>query len=108
MQGGSIDTGVAADLPTLQAISGGLKIKLGTVANAATYAQVFVKQNGVSPSVATVVVSQGATALLPVSPAVVASVQDVADLMHQIGSLPTAVQVATAVDTSAYPTAVTG
>lgn len=74
-----------------------------TTTHAAQYAQVFVQQNGVSPSVARTVVSQGASALQPVTPQVVTEVQAVADLMNHIGSLPSDVQVAGTVDTSLFP-----
>jgi sulfonate transport system substrate-binding protein len=73
-----------------------------TVAHRAQYAQVFSRKNGVPADVATTVVSQGASALQPVSPAITATVQGVSDLMHRIGSLPTDVQVAGTVDTSLY------
>lgn len=72
------------------------------VQNQAAYAQVYAKTNSVAADVATEVVSRGRTGLGPVSPQVVATVQAVADLMHQIGSLPTDVQVATVTDTSIY------
>jgi sulfonate transport system substrate-binding protein len=60
--------------------------------------------------VARTVVSWGATALLPVGPEVVTKVQGVSDLMHSVlmhsvGVLPTNVQVADKLDTSAFPVA---
>jgi len=73
-----------------------------TTTHADEYAQVFVAKNKVSASVARTVVSQGSSALQPVSAAIVTKVQAVADLMNQIGSLPTDVKVADVVDTSAF------
>ncbi|SDO68419.1 ABC transporter substrate-binding protein [Actinacidiphila guanduensis] len=72
-------------------------------AHPAQFASVFAKKNGVPADVAATVVSQGARALQPVTPALVTKVQAVSDLMHSIGSLPTDVQVAGTVDTSAFP-----
>lgn len=66
------------------------------------YAKVYTDKNGVPAAVAKVVVAQSATALVPVSADVVTKVQAVSDLMHGIGALPTAVQVASVVDASAF------
>ncbi|WP_329139718.1 ABC transporter substrate-binding protein [Streptomyces sp. NBC_01476] len=74
-----------------------------TTAHADEYAHVFSQKNGVPADVARTVVSQGASALQPVSPDITAKVQGVSDLMHRIGSLPTGVQVAGTADTSLYP-----
>jgi sulfonate transport system substrate-binding protein len=71
--------------------------------HAEEYAKVYSEKNGVPLDVAKVVVSWGATALLPVGPEVVARVQAVNDLMHSIGVLPTDVRVADKTDTSAFP-----
>ena len=73
--------------------------------NPSAYAKVYSQKNGVAANVASEVVGRAKTALVPVSPAIVATVQSVADLMHQIGSLPTDVKVASVADTSAYPVA---
>lgn len=79
------------------------RAELWAVQNQAAYAQIYAKTNSVAADVATNVVSRGRYSLGPVSPQVVATVQGVADLMHQIGSLPTDVQVASVTDTSVYP-----
>jgi sulfonate transport system substrate-binding protein len=73
-----------------------------SVANKDAYVTAFTKATGVAPAVADTVVSQGATTALPVSSAVVTTVQAVADLMHGIGSLPTDVKVADQVDASLF------
>ncbi|MFC4034827.1 ABC transporter substrate-binding protein [Streptomyces polygonati] len=74
-----------------------------TTTHADQYARVFARKNGVPADVARTVVSQGSSALEPVSPDITAKVQQVSDLMHRIGSLPTDVRVAGTVDTSLYP-----
>jgi sulfonate transport system substrate-binding protein len=71
-------------------------------ANQAAYAKVYAQTNKVDPEVATQVVAHGASVAGPVSPDVVTKVQAVSDLMHQIGSLPADVQVASVTDTSVY------
>jgi sulfonate transport system substrate-binding protein len=73
--------------------------------NSTRYTAVYSERNKIASDVATQVVGRSRTALVPVSPQVVTTVQSVADLMHQIGSLPTDVRVVSAVDTSAYPVA---
>lgn len=73
--------------------------------NTSAYATIYSQKNGVAANVASEVVGRAKTALVPVSPTIVATVQSVADLMHQIGSLPTDVNVASVADTSAYPVA---
>jgi sulfonate transport system substrate-binding protein len=70
--------------------------------NQDAYAQIYSKTNGVAPDVAAQVVGRSRTTVGPVTPQIVATVQGVSDLMHQIGSLPTDVQVATVTDTSVY------
>ena len=52
--------------------------------------------------IAAKVVAHGSSKVEPVSPQVVASVQKVSDLMHQIGSLPVDVQVASVADSTVY------
>jgi sulfonate transport system substrate-binding protein len=74
--------------------------------NSARYATIYSQHNGVATDVATQVVNRSHTALVPVSPQVVSTVQAVADLMHQIGSLSTDVRVASVAYTTAYPVAV--
>jgi sulfonate transport system substrate-binding protein len=69
------------------------------------YAQVYSDKNGVPLDVAKVVVSWGSTALLPVTPDVIAKVQPVSDLMRGVGVLPVDVKVADHVDTTAFSTA---
>ena len=69
------------------------------------YAKVYSAKNGVPLDVAKVVISWGATALLPVTPDVVAKVQPVSDLMHGVGVLPVNVRVAEHVDTTVFATA---
>jgi sulfonate transport system substrate-binding protein len=66
------------------------------------YAQIYARTNKVTPEVAKEVVSRGRTGLGPVTPQIVTQAQHVADLMHQIGSLPSDVPVASTVDTSVY------
>jgi sulfonate transport system substrate-binding protein len=67
------------------------------------YTKVYTEKNGVPADVAKVVVSWGATALIPVGPEVVGKVQGVSDLMSSIGVLPSSVKVAEKTDTSAFP-----
>ena len=66
------------------------------------YASIYTKTNGVAAAIAAKVVAHGSSKVEPVSPQVVASVQKVSDLMHQIGSLPVDVQVASVADSTVY------
>lgn len=74
-------------------------------ANQADYAKAFAERNRVELAVAKVVVEQGPYALTPVTAEVVALAQSVADLAHDIGSLPSAIQVAPVVDASVFTAA---
>ena len=62
--------------------------------HAAQYATAYANAYNLSPAIAKTVVSQGSTALLPLSTAEQAKIQQVSDVMHTIGSLPTDVSVA--------------
>jgi sulfonate transport system substrate-binding protein len=66
------------------------------------YAKVYAQTNDVAPEVAAQVVAHARTAVVPITPDIVAKVQAVSDLMHGIGSLPTAVRVASVADTTVY------
>ncbi|MFI9388468.1 ABC transporter substrate-binding protein [Kutzneria sp. NPDC052558] len=66
------------------------------------YAAIYAKTNGVAAPIAAKVVAHGSTRLGPVSPDVVSKVQAVSDLMHQIGSLPVDVKVASVADSTVY------
>jgi sulfonate transport system substrate-binding protein len=66
------------------------------------YASVYARTNDVAPEVAAQVVAHTRTAVVPITPAIVSKVQAVSDLMHGIGSLPTAVQVADVADPTVY------
>jgi hypothetical protein len=83
----------------------GFVVGYGAATHADEYAKVYAEKNGVPIEVAKVVVSWGATALLPVGPEAVSTVQGVSDLMNSVGVLPTNVQVAAKTDTSAFPAA---
>ena len=66
------------------------------------YASIYAKTNGVAAPIAAKVVAHDSSKVEAVSPQVVASVQKVSDLMHQIGSLPVDVQVASVADSTVY------
>jgi sulfonate transport system substrate-binding protein len=68
----------------------------------AEYAKVYAQTNDVAPEVAAQVVAHARTSVVPITPDIVAKVQAVSDLMHGIGSLPTAVRVADVADPTVY------
>ena len=71
----------------------------------AQYAAAFASAFNLSSAIAKDVVSQGATALLPLSAAEQAKIQQVSDVMHSIGSLTSDVSVSTNSDATAYTAA---
>ena len=70
------------------------KALVWSTTHSATYAAAYAKAYNLSAAISTTVVSQGSTALLPLSAAEQAKIQQVSDVMHSIGSLPSDVSVA--------------
>jgi len=81
------------------------KALIWSTTHSAQYAAAYASAFNLSSAIAKDVVSQGSTALLPLSATVQAKVQQVATVMHAIGSLPSAVTVSANSDSTAYTAA---
>ena len=81
------------------------KALIWSTTHASQYASAYASAFNLSPAIAKDVVSQGATALLPLSAAEQAKIQQVSDVMHSIGSLTSEVAVSANSDATAYTAA---
>lgn len=78
------------------------KALIWTTTHSAQYATAYASAFNLSSAIATDVVSQGSTALLPLSTAEVAKIQKVADVMSSVGGLNKDLSVSADSDTTAY------